>query len=211
MKIALVAATGKIGRQIARTALDRGHAVTAVARRDGALPEELAGARAVVAALDDPPALAAAVRGHDVLASAFGPDGPDVAALARTAAALVAAARAAGIRRLIVVGGAGSLEVAPGVQLVDTPGFPDAYRPAALAHREALAVYRAAPDLDWTFYAPAAEIGPGPRLGHYRSQARTLLVDEAGRSRIAYPDYADAFVDEIEHPRYLREIATAAY
>jgi hypothetical protein len=212
MNIALVGATGKIGRQIARTALERGHSVTAVVRSDANLPPELDGARIVIATLDDHDALTAAVRGHDVLASAYGPASPETAStLSTVATQLIAAARAAGIRRLVVVGGAGSLEIAPGLQLVDAPDFPAAYKPFALAARDAFGIYRSAEDLDWTFYAPAAEIGPGEARGRFRTAAKTFLSDAQGHSQIHYPDYAAAFVDEIEHPQYVRQIATAAY
>jgi uncharacterized protein len=211
MKIALVAATGKIGRHIAHQAIARGHQVTAITRRDTDLPAELAGARIAIAALYDHDALVAAIRGHDVLASAYGPAPGDYADIVKVARALVAAARDAGIQRLVVVGGAGSLEVAPGAQLVDSEGFPDAYKPYALAHRDALGVLRAADDLAWTFYAPAAEIGPGEKRGDFRTQATALLSDAQGKSVIGYGDYADAFVSEIEQPRFLRQIATVAY
>lgn len=211
MKIALVAATGKIGRQIAQQAIARGHEVTAVVRRDTDLPPELAGARLVIAPLDDHDALVAAIRGNDVLASAFGPAPGAEATLSEVADGLIAAARDAGVRRLIVVGGAGSLEVAPGVQLVDTPDFPPAYKPVALAHREALKRYRTADDLDWTFYAPAAQIGPGEKRGVFRTQANAFLADADGNSAISYADYADAFVGEIEQPEYPKNIATVAY
>jgi len=211
MKIALVAASGTIGRQIAQQAISRRHEVTAVLRRDTDLPPELDGARIVVAALDDHDGLVAALRGHDVLASAYGPAPADDASVGAVTLALIAAARAAGIRRLVVVGGAGSLEVAPGVQLVDTEGFPPAYKAVASAHRDALKLYRATDDLDWTFYAPAAVIGPGKKQGDFRTQATTLLADAQGKSSISYADYADAFVSEIEQPRFVRQIATVAY
>jgi len=211
MKIALVAATGNIGRHIATRALGRGHQVTAIARSARTLSPELVGARLAVAALDDPAALAAAVRGHDVLASAYGPGAADAGTIVSATRQLIEAARAAGVRRLIVVGGAGSLEAAPGVQLVDTPTFPAPYKPYALAHREALGLLRAATDLDWTFYAPAAEIGPGEAVGAFRTGTTTLIVGADGHSRISYPDYAQAFVDEIEAPRFTKQIATVAY
>lgn len=211
MKIALVAATGNIGRHIAREAVQRGHQVTAILRSAKALPEELHDIRTTVAQLDDHAALVAAIRGHDVLASAFGPGGENYHAIIDTARHLVAAARTAGIRRLIVVGGAGSLEVAPGVQLVDTPDFPAPYKPYALAHREALAVLKTAADLDWTFFSPAAEIGPGEKRGAFRTGAKTLITTAEGKSEISYPDYADAFVSEIEQPRFVQQIATVAY
>jgi len=211
MKIALVAATGKIGRQIAQQAISRGHEVTAIVRRDTNLPPELAGAHLVVAPLDDHDALVAAIHGNDVLASAYGPAPGAEATLSEVADDLIAAARAAGIGRLVVVGGAGSLEVAPGVQLVDTPDFPAAYKAVALAHRDALKRYQTADELDWTFYSPAAVIGPGEKRGVFRSQANAFLANAEGSSIISYADYADAFVDEIEQPRYLKTIATVAY
>lgn len=211
MKIALAAATGKIGRQIAAHAIARGHDVTAIVRRDTDLPPELDGARIVIAALDDHDALAAAVQGHDVLASAYGPQIGAESTLVDVGDALIAAAREAGIPRVVVVGGAGSLEVAPGVQLVDIPDFPAAYKPVALAHRDALKRYQAADDLAWTFFSPAAEIGPGEARGQFRTQIGALLADADGKSAISYADYADAFVAELEQARHPRQIITAAY
>lgn len=211
MKIALVAATGKIGRHIAAHAIARGHDVTAIVRRDGDLPAELDGARIVIAPLDDHDALVAAVRGHDVLASAYGPQPGAESSLVDVSDALIAAAREAGVPRVVVVGGAGSLEVAPGVQLVDVADFPAAYKPVALAHREALKRYQATDDLAWTFFSPAAEIGPGEARGRFRTQAGSLLSDANGKSTISYADYADAFVAEIEQARHPRQIITVAY
>jgi hypothetical protein len=210
MKIAIIAATGKIGRHIAQQALRNGHQVTAIVRSDRELPPELQGAKISVAALETE-ALAQVLRGHDAVISAYGPTPDATATLAETTRTLIAAVRSAGLRRLVAVGGAGSLEVAPGVQLVDVPEFPAAYKPVALAHREALEVYRTTKDLDWTFFSPAAEIGPGETRGHYRTGEGKLLVDGEGRSRIAYGDYAAAVIAEVEHPRYIRTIATAAY
>ena len=210
MKIAIVAATGKIGRNIVQQALQKGHEVTAIVRSDKDLPAELKGAKVVVAALEKT-SLAKVLRGHDAVISAYGPAPEATAALSDTSHTLIAAVREAGLRRLVVVGGAGSLEVAPGVQLVDIPEFPAAYKTVALAHREALAIYRAASDIDWTFFSPAAEIGPGEVRGHYRTGEKKLLVDGEGNSRISYGDYAAAVVAEVEQPRYVQTIATAAY
>ncbi|AWH31857.1 MULTISPECIES: NAD(P)H-binding protein [Stenotrophomonas] len=212
MKIALVGATGNIGRQIARHALAHGHQLTVIVRSAQNLPSELAGAHPVIAALDDRDALAAAIAGHDVLASAYGPrPGDDIGQIATVAGQLVAAARQAQVPRVVVVGGAGSLEVAPGVQLVDTPGFPEAYKPYALAAREALKQLQAVKDIDWTFFSPAAEIGPGDERGQYRVQAKTFLADAEGHSRISYADYGAAFVAELEAGKYPKQIITAAY
>ena len=99
----------------------------------------------------------------------------------------------------------------PGKLLVDTEGFPDAYKPVALAHRDALTYYRTLSDLDWTFFAPAAVIAPGERTGVFRTGADTLLADPSGNSRISAEDYAVAFVDELEQGRFIRKIATVAY
>ncbi|MEN5096150.1 NAD(P)H-binding protein [Stenotrophomonas sp. TWI1409] len=212
MKIALVGSTGNIGRQIARHALARGHELTVIVRSAQDLPAELAGAHPVIASLDDQDALVAAITGHDVLASAYGPrPGDDIGRVGEVAAQLAAAARKAGVPRLVVVGGAGSLEVAPGVQLVDTPTFPDAYKPYALAHREAFNRLQAVDDLDWTFFSPAAEIGPGEQRGQYRVQAKAFLADASGHSRISYADYGVAFVAELEAHQYPKQIITAAY
>ena len=211
MKIALIGATGNIGRHIAQEAIRRGHLVTAIVREEKPLPPELDGAKTVAASLENPAALAEAIRGHDVLASAYGPGNSSIDSIVDVAHAVVTAARSAGTRRLVIVGGAGSLEVAPGVQLVDTPDFPAPYKPYALAHREALAVFKAADDLEWTFFSPAAEIGPGEKRGVFRTGTRTLIIAANGHSEISYPDYAVAFVSEIEQPRFIKQIATAAY
>lgn len=207
MKIALVAASGKIGQHIAAEILRRGHQLMTVTWK----PLELAGAESRVADVLDSAALAQAVAGADVIASAYGPAAGQESDLSRVAQSLIGAARSSGIQRLIVIGGAGSLEVAPGVQLVDIPEFPAAYKTVALAAREALGIYRQASDLDWTVFAPAAMIMPGEKKGSFAVGSGKLLADAAGNSVIHYPDYATAFVDEIEQGRFVRELATVAY
>ncbi|WP_322053735.1 NAD(P)-dependent oxidoreductase [Paraburkholderia bannensis] len=210
LKIALFGATGMVGARIAAEAARRGHQVSALVRQ----PERVAAGPNVTAAkvdLLDAAQVAAAVRGHDVVASAYAPPMSQLGDLQTASRALVDGTRAAGLKRLVVVGGAGSLEVAPGKQLVDTEGFPDAYKPIALAHRDALAYYRTVADLDWTFFAPAALIAPGERTGAFRTGANTLIADANGDSRISAEDYAVAFVDELEQGRFIRQIATVAY
>ncbi|WP_027818228.1 NAD(P)-dependent oxidoreductase [Paraburkholderia bannensis] len=210
LKIALFGATGMVGARIAAEAARRGHQVSALVRQ----PERVAAGPNVTAAkvdLLDAAQVAAAVRGHDVVASAYAPPMSQLGDLQTASRALVDGTRAAGLKRLVVVGGAGSLEVAPGKQLVDTEGFPDAYKPIALAHRDALADYRTVTDLDWTFFAPAALIAPGERTGAFRTGANTLIADANGDSRISAEDYAVAFVDELEQGRFIRQIATVAY
>lgn len=211
LKIALFGATGMIGSRIAAEAARRGHQVTALVRNPQRVPADAANIHASQADLLDAVSVAAAVRGHDVVASAYGPGLDNAATLDTATRALVAGVREAGLKRLVVVGGAGSLEVAPGKQLVDAEGFPAAYKAVALAHREALNYYRTVSDLDWTFFAPAAMIAPGERTGQFRTGAGTLIADAAGTSRISVEDYAIAFVDELEQARFVRQIATVAY
>lgn len=193
MKTVLFGATGMIGRRIEAELKRRGHEVDAP-RRD----------------VLDPASIAAAAQGADALLSAYGPGAEgDVSAVVRAATALVEGAKKAGVRRLIAVGGAGSLK-AGGADLVESPRFPAAWKGIAQAHREALAVFRAS-GLDWTFYAPPAMIEPGTRTGKYRTGGGSLLADANGESRISAEDYAAAFVDELETPRRAGNISTAAY
>jgi len=109
--------------------------------------------------------------------------------------------REAGVRRLLVVGGAGGLEVAPDTRLVDTPDFPADWKPEAIAHTEALDYYRSVEDLDWTFVSPAAFIHPGERTGRYRLGGDQLLVDDNGNSEVSAEDYAIAIADLLETVR----------
>jgi hypothetical protein len=126
------------------------------------------------------------------------------------AKSLVTASRQSG-KRVVVVGGSGSLEVAPGMQLVDSPQFPAAWRPIALAHRDALQVFRDEGGEGWTVISPAALIEPGQRTGRFRWGTDQLLADKAGDSRISMEDFAVAFVDELEAGRNLGKRITVAY
>jgi len=215
LKIALFGATGMVGSRIAAEAARRGHKVSALVRQPErvAAASGLAGPNILPAKADllDAASVGAAVRGHDVVASAYAPPKDQLGDLLLASRALVEGVRAAGLRRLVVVGGAGSLEVAPGKQLVDTDGFPEAYKAIALAHREAFDYYRTVTDIDWTFFAPAAIIAPGERTGTFRTGAHTLIADANGESRISAEDYAIAFVDELEQGRFIHQIATVAY
>ena len=211
MHVVVFGATGNIGSAITGELLARGHTVTAASRRGESLDGlDVATERADVT---DPEQVAHVAAGHDAIVSAVGPrlgsdtEQPFVAA----ARALVAGARQAGVARLVVVGGAGSLEVAPGTRLVDTPGFHEEWKPNALAQADALDVYREVEDLDWTYVSPAALIGPGERVGHYRRGGDELLVDDKGTSRIAYPDFAIAIVDTLERDDAPRQRITVAY
>ncbi|WP_341736036.1 NAD(P)-dependent oxidoreductase [Microcoleus sp. CAWBG640] len=216
MKLALFGANGMAGSRIVSEALMRGHDVTAIVR--DASRFSISGDRlnVVVGNVLDAGSVAEIVTGHDAVISAAGPgvataNDPILARDIVTAAyALIDGLSRAGINRLVVVGGAGSLEITPGVQLVDTPDFPEQYRAASLAHREALGVYKTA-DLDWTFISPAAEFEAGERTGRFRLGGDMLVVDEQGRSRISAEDFAMALIDEVESPQFIRRRMTVAY
>jgi uncharacterized protein len=217
MKVLVFGASGVIGRAITAELLERGHTVTA-ASRSGAPVEGLV-VQTVTGDAGDPGSVARLAAGQDAVASAIGPrsgngedpEDPEDSLLA-AARGLAEGLRRAGVRRLMVVGGAGSLEIAPGKRLVDSPDFPAASKPTALAHAKALDdVYRGIDDLDWTYLSPAGLIGPGQRTGEFRVGGDQLLVDDSGQSRISIADYAIAFADELEDGEAFRRRITVAY
>ncbi|MGQ9367142.1 NAD(P)-dependent oxidoreductase [Azospirillum sp. A39] len=203
MKVALVGATGNVGSRLLNELVHRGHAVTAIARRPERVPPQPA-VTAVHGDVGDGAALPALLAGHDAVVTAvpFSGGDPD---------RLIAAVKAAGVARWLVVGGAGSLEVAPGRRLVDTPDFPAAYRQEALGGCAFLDALRRETDLDWTFLSPSALLGPGERTGRFRIGGDTLLTDETGNSAVSYEDYAVALVDELERPAHSRRRFTVGY
>jgi len=209
MKVVLFGASGMIGSRILSELIQRGHTVTAVARHPEKVLEE-DGVKAERGDVLDAAGIAAVAAGADAVISAYSPPHTDTSKVVDAARALVAGLTEAGVRRLIVVGGAGSLEVAPGVQLVDTPEFPAEWKAIALAHRDALAVLKSA-DLDWSYFSPAALIEPGSRTGKFRLGGTRLVANDRGESKISAEDYAIALVDELENPRHLRRQFTAAY
>jgi len=216
MRLVLFGANGSAGSCIAQEALSRGHQVSAVVRDSSRFTMRHEHLTVVVGNVCDPVSVAEIVKGHDAVISAAGPgaaianDPTQAPMVVQAAHALIEGLKQAGVCRLIVVGGAGSLEVAPGVQLVDTPNFPEQYRPASLAHRESLKVFQQS-DLDWTFFSPAAEFESGERRGVFQIGGNQLLVDAAGKSRISVQDFAIALLDEVENPHFLRRQMTAAY
>lgn len=212
MKIALIGASGFIGSALRDEALRRGHAVTALVGH----PERLQPAPRLTARradVMDTDALAQALRGHDAVLSAFsGHAQPDIYAYyMRGFHSILDAVKAAGVPRLLVVGGAASLETAPGKLLFDSPDFPEAYRPTAQGALDALRALRREDTLDWTMLSPAAEIFPGERSGAFRLGRDTLLADGEGRSRISTGDYAAAMIDELETPAHPRQRFCVAY
>jgi len=204
MKIAILGISGRVGSRIANELLQRGHTVTGVARKfEGVAERPNLTLRAADATSVD--ALVPVLRGHHAVISATrfagGIDAPT----------LIAAAKKADVPRVLVVGGAGSLEVAPGKALVDTPEFPEAYKPEALAGRVLLDALRAEKDLDWTFLSPSALFVPGERTGKFRLGGDGLLTDEKGKSWISMEDFAIAMADEVESPKHSRQRFTVGY
>ena len=213
MKIALIGATGFVGSAILREALERGHEVTAIVRH----PEKIkpqAKLRPQKGDVNNADEVACLVAGHDAVISAFNPgwSDPDIYNLqVKGTQAIISGVKKAGINRLLFVGGAGSLEVKPGVQSVDTPEFPKDWKQGSLATREALNQLRKESGLDWSFLAPSADLSPGQRTGKFRLGTDQLLKDANGQSRISVEDYAMAMIDEVENPGHIRQRFTVGY
>jgi uncharacterized protein len=229
MKIALIGATGFVGTALLKELTDRGHSVTAIARH----PEKLAGAgtgpgadagtgprslvRAAAADILNVEELAGLLKGHDVVVSAYNPGWSDPKIYEHYLAgarAIQAAVKQSGVKRLIVIGGAGSLEVAPGVQLIDTPNFPAEYKPGSSAARDYLRELRQEKELEWTYFSPAILMGPehpGVRRGQYRLGLENPVFDTEGKSMLSVEDLAVAIVDEVEKPKHVRVRFTAGY
>lgn len=213
MKIAIFGARGSIGSRIVAEARHRGHEVTAVVRPGGSVAELPTGIAVVPGDVTDPGSIASSCRGHDAVVSAVGGAGEGrFEVVVEAARALIAGLPRAGVERLLVVGGAGSLEDDDGSQLVDAPDFPAAWKPASLAQREALAVYRAEGGaIDWAYLSPADVIEPGERTGSFALGGDRVVRNAAGESRISIEDYAVALVDELERGEFVRARFTLAY
>ncbi len=203
MRIALIGASGQAGSRILAELSARGHQVTAIAREPGRIAS-LPGVTARAGDAADPAALAKLLAGHDAVVSSihFSASDPEK---------LIAAVKQAGVARYLVVGGAGSLEVAPGVKLFDTPDFPAAYLQEARAGGAFLDRLKQEEGLEWSFLSPSAWFVPGERTGQFRLGTDQLLVDAKGDSRISFEDYAIALADEIEQPKHIRRRFTAGY
>ncbi|OLU23270.1 3-beta hydroxysteroid dehydrogenase [Pseudomonas sp. PA15(2017)] len=203
MKVVILGISGRAGSRLRHELLQRGHQVTGIARDVGAVPAQ-DGLTLASADVADVERLVPLLRGHDAVISTTRFVGND-------AASLIGAVKTAGVPRLLVVGGAGSLEVAPGVALVDTPEFPSAYKDEASAGRDFLNVLRGEQALDWTFLSPSALFEPGQRTGRFRIGKDSLLVDANGGSAISMEDYAIALVDELEKPQHSCQRFTVGY
>lgn len=203
MNVALIGIGGRVGSRLATELLSRGHRVTGIERE----PENISRRPGVTIKQADArqaSLLAPVIAGHDAVMSACRFETSD-------ATALINALKQAGVARLLVVGGAGSLEVAPGSLLMETPDFPEAFKTEARAGGKFLGTLRKESDLDWTFLSPSADFAPGKRTGKFRLGGNELLVDEKGKSWISMEDFAIAMVDELEHPKHVRQRFTIGY
>lgn len=203
MNIALIGASGAVGSRILAELLRRGHTVTAIARHPAKIPPQ-PGVTPRQADVFDEAGLARAIAGHDAVISA-------VWFTASDPAMLIAAVRRAGVGRYLVVGGAGSLDVAPGRRLYDSPEFPAEWVTEAKAGGAFLDLLRRTEDLDWSFLSPSTLLFPGERTGRFRLGDDALLRDASGKSAISMEDYAVAMVDELERPSHSRRRFTVGY
>ncbi len=202
MKIALIGASGNAGSRILRELASRGHQVTAIAR-DTSKIEALENVHAVSADVFDTQALSSVLSGHDAVISSvhFSASDPDK---------LIEAVKKSGVKRYLVVGGAGSLQIANGQRLVDQPDFPAAYKDEATKGAQFLDTLKTVNDLEWTFLSPSAMFVAGQRTGKFRLGKDQLLANENGSS-ISFEDYAVAMADEVEKPTHIRQRFTVGY
>lgn len=203
MKIALIGATGNAGSRILAELVRRGHQVTAIVRNPGKVPA-LTNVAARQGDVFDVDGLGQILSGHDAAISS-------VHFTASDPSKLIEAVKKSGVKRYLVVGGAGSLQVAPGVRLVDTPQFPAAHKTEALKGADFLELLRQENELDWTFLSPSAMFVPGARTGKFRLGTDNLLADDKGNSSISFEDYAIALANELEKPAHSRQRFTVGY
>lgn len=210
MKVALYGATGKAGSRILKELVSRGHGVTAIVRNHAKLSQ---GEPAVLVKQDDlsdPKKIAVAVDGAEAVISAYAPPQDDPYAIVGVTQRQIEALSHRAGTRLIVVGGAGGLYVAPGLMMVDSGHVPESYFPIIRAHIKAFEVLKASA-IDWTYLAPAAVFEPGKRTGKFRLGKDELIADSQHESRISMEDYAIALVDELEKPRHHRQRFSVGY
>jgi uncharacterized protein len=213
MKVALLGATGFVGSALLNEALNRGHVVTAIVR-NGEKLDEPEGLTAKAGDVYDAASLATLIRGHEAIISAFnaGWKNPNLYDdQVRGTASIIAAIKKAPITRVLWVGGAGGLEVAPGVRVVDSPDMPLWVKQDSLAMINALEQLQEEPELDWSYLSPSADLKPGQRTGTFRLGTDQLLIDATGQSTISVQDFAVAMINELEHPTHVRQRFTVGY
>lgn len=207
MRIVLIGATGRVGSTALAELISRGHTVTGVTRHPEKLPQTVT---AVGDDLTDTGLIAQIIAGADAVVSAYAPPADDPEMLPAVVQRLITAAEQAGVPRLLVVGGCGSLEYEPGVLVVDSDAWPEPFAPIARSHMKALGALRAS-GINWTYFSPPISIQPGERTGVFRLGRDALVKDEDGTSSVSFEDYAVALVDELEHPAHERSRFTIGY
>ncbi len=210
MKVALYGATGQSGSRILKELVSRGHKVIAIARNPASLTDRGPDVLVRKDDLSDPKSIAAAIDGADAVVSAYGPPKDDVDAIVGVTERLIEAVSQRPGTRLVVVGGAGGLNVAPGVTLLESGYLPEAFHPIVKAHIKTYDVLRAS-KIDWTYFAPAAYFEPGQRTGKFRLGTDELIANAQQESRISMEDYAIALVDELEQPKHRRQRFSIGY
>lgn len=209
MHIALYGATGNSGSRILNELLTRGHQVTAIIRS----PEKLAARPGLTVVQGDAASvdgIAGKIKGADAVVSAYAPPADDTDQILPVTARLIDAVRQTGVPRLLIVGGAGNLEVAPGVTVLASGHVPAEWVPIATSHAKLLEQVKKS-EINWTYFSPAAFFVPGERTGKFRLGTNQLIANEQGDSRISLEDYAIALVDELESPKHERERFTIGY
>jgi putative NADH-flavin reductase len=217
MKIALIGASGFVGSHLLTEALNRGHQVTAIVRHPEKITVSNTDLQVKKGDVLQQESVASLVAGHDIVVSAYNPGWGNPKIYEEFIAGsevILRGSKKAGVKRLLVIGGAGSLEIAPGIQLVDTPQFPAEYKQGALAARDFLSILRKENELDWTFFSPAILMHPGitdGRTTKFRLGKDQPVMNEKGESRLSVEDLSVAVLDEVENRKFIRQRFTAAY
>lgn len=214
MKLALIGASGFTGKPLLEEALNRGHQVTAIVRNPEKITTQHNNLKVVQADVYNTAELTKILAGHEAVVSAFNPGWDDKELyndFIKGSASIQEATVQAGVQRLLVIGGAGSLFVAPGVQLIDTPEFPAEYKTGASAARDYLNELKKENALDWTFLSPAIILHPGTRTGVFRLGTDEPVFDENGKCSISVEDLAVALINETENKQFVRKRFTVGY
>ena len=215
-KVAVIGATGFVGTQVVKELANRGYSVNALARNTSKI-EESENVKAIAVDVYNTSELSEILKGNDAVISAFNPGwtNPNIFEdFLKGAESIEKAVEESGVKRFITVGGAGSLYIAEGLQLIDTPEFPAEIKPGAEAARQYLEIIKKNENLDWTFFSPAIEMHQGTagvRKGTYRTALENPVFDENGRSVLSVEDVAVALVDELENNQFVKQRFTAAY
>lgn len=213
--IALIGASGFVGSAILREALTRGFRVKALVRNVSKVKAEDEHLEVIEIDILDEDKLAIVLKGVDIVVSAYNPgwSNPDIyAETLKGYKSIIAAAKKAGIKRLLTVGGAGSLFVSPDKTIIDAGEIPENILPGVKALSEVLKNYLIPEkNIDWIFLSPAATLKPGMRTGKYRLGKDNLIIDEKGESEISVQDYAKAMIDEVENPQHHYQRFTIGY